>query len=739
MAFSSVLFRCIARAAAKHSVNFYTFGIGGDLLFDIWESWKSEQNDAKRRAELERLALVSPAEARPAARQAIDEVGAHLTEEQRRQLSEWLAQTPAALRRSLRRPEDPSGRTVPAGMPLRGPADLAGLLLNRPPRFRPGTRPFPSMTLELTELLGIGGCGEVWKASDPKMPDEPAVALKFCTEAQAREQLENELAMLNKVQSKGKHPGIVRLLRPHLLAEPPCLEYEYVEGGDLGGLVQERHRSGQGSVAGMNRLMLKLADIVAFAHGHDIVHRDLKPANILVARSTLDKEQLRVTDFGIGSVATAQVRRETYGTASMATVARGSHTPLYASPQQKRGGKADKRDDVYSLGVIWNQLLTGDLNAAAPTGGAWKDRLRRQGMTAEVLTLLERCVEERAEDRPGDAAELVAGLRVGVEGKLPTRRRVLVASLGLAVAGGGGLLAWEWRSGGGPGYPPGMKREISNSIAMKFSLIPSGKFTMGSPEGEDGHSKDEKQHLVKITKAFYLGVHEVTQKQFRAVMGYNPSYFSTNAKGRAGVTYGSEPGGGKGQIPAGEDTEDYPVENVSWEEAKEFCDRLTALEAEKGKSGLTYRLPTEAEWEYGCRGGVTSYQVFNPFGNSLSSTQANFDGSHPYGGAAAGVYLGRTCKVGSYPANGFGLHDMHGNVWEWCADVYDGDYYAKSPEEDPPGPAGGPGSDRVFRGGCWYENGRLCRSADRNGYAPADRRDYLGVRVALAASRHGVD
>ena len=231
----------------------------------------------------------------------------------------------------------------------------------------------------------------------------------------------------------------------------------------------------------------------------------------------------------------------------------------------------------------------------------------------------------------------------------------------------------------------GWPKEIDNSIGMKLVRIPTGKFTMGSPNGEKNRSEDEEQHEVEITKEFWLGIHEVTQKEFKAVMGYNPSYFSKDGEGKTGVTYITKPAGGKDKVPA--DTSGFPVENVSHEEAEEFCKKLTAKEA---KSGRKYRLPTEAEWEYACRGGAASSTPFH-FGDTLSSSQANFNGNYPYGGADKGEYL-RTCKVGSYKKNGFGLYDMHGNVWEWCADWYSKDYYSKSPAKDPPGPGGlGPG------------------------------------------------
>jgi formylglycine-generating enzyme required for sulfatase activity len=255
---------------------------------------------------------------------------------------------------------------------------------------------------------------------------------------------------------------------------------------------------------------------------------------------------------------------------------------------------------------------------------------------------------------------------------------------------------------------------LGGGVKLEMVLIPAGKFTMGSPAKEEDRIDDEgPQHEVEITRPFYLGIYPVTQGQWKQVMGNNPSWFSANGKG-------------KGEV-VGLDTSDFPVETVSWNDAVAFCKKVSELPEEK-RAGRVYRLPTEAEWEYSCRGGAKSYQVFS-FGNSLSSTQANFNGNFPYGGAAKGPYLGRTCKVGSYKPNGFGLFDMHGNIWQWCADWYDAKYYSNSPRQDPRGPA--EGSLRVVRGGCWRINGLSCRSAFRLWIVPGYRFDLLGVRLAL--------
>jgi len=256
-------------------------------------------------------------------------------------------------------------------------------------------------------------------------------------------------------------------------------------------------------------------------------------------------------------------------------------------------------------------------------------------------------------------------------------------------------------------------RQVENSIGMRFALIPAGEFVRGSPESESGREEVEgPQRRIHLTRPFYLGVHEVTQGQYRRATGRNPSFYAVSGGGAAYV--------------AGRNTDDYPVDSVVWEDAAAFCEALSALPAERIAERI-YRLPTEAEWEYACRAGTDT-----PFhyGTSFSSQQANFKGKWPYGGASEGPFVGRPVPVGSYEPNAFGLYDMHGNVWEWCQDWYGPDYYATSPDVDPPGPESR--QRHVFRGGGWGARADFCRSAYRShSIEPRQYLYSLGFRVAM--------
>jgi formylglycine-generating enzyme required for sulfatase activity len=553
--------------------------------------------------------------------------------------------------------------------------------------------PLEDAPWQLEELLGIGALSEVWKARDPNIPNGEAVALKFCLDPASANVLRHEAKLLERIMLQARHPGIVPLRRTFLNADPPCLEYDYRAGGDLASALHEWIRLRQGpSPSQIARIILRLASIVAFGHRleQSLVHRDLKPANVLVNRLPDGKLAMRLADFGTGSVAASNVIRQglrgAQETQQMVSGLRGAFTKLYASPQQARGGDADPRDDVYALGVMWYQLLSGTLTSAPPSHGRWPQQLAERDVTTPQIDLLIACLEENPENRPRHAGELAERL---------------TAILHAAKAPAPELVATVVQPA------PGLPRRVINALQMTLLLIPQGAFRMGSPASEVERGNDEgPQREVTISQPFYMSINPVTQRQYEMVMGQNPSYFSV----------------GKGGGP------DHPVERISWEEAVAFCRRLSELPAEKA-AGRSYRLPTEAEWEFACRAGQTAAFTFGP---ALSSRDANFNGNYPYGGAERGPYLERTTRVGSYSPNAFGLFDVHGNVWEWCADYYDRAYLRNGPAVDPPGPP--TGIQRVVRGGSCYNIGRFCRSAYRFGVAPANRALDIGVRIAMTLS-----
>jgi len=233
-----------------------------------------------------------------------------------------------------------------------------------------------------------------------------------------------------------------------------------------------------------------------------------------------------------------------------------------------------------------------------------------------------------------------------------------------------------------------------------------GTFTMGSPLTEPDRRPDEDQVKVTLSKGYWMAEFETTQGDWKRIVGKLPGALTQ-------------------ELPEGED---LPVGNVNFAEAEAFCQALTKQGRKSGElpEGWEVRLPTEAQWEYACRAGTTTATAF---GDRLSSKQANFKGK-PYNGAESGPSLNRAAKVGSYPPNAWGLHDMHGNTFEWCRDWYQ----PRLPGGADPDLYLAQGSSRVRRGGCWADEGWPCRSAFRLRFEPERRYDHIGFRIVLVRS-----
>ncbi|MCC5601808.1 SUMF1/EgtB/PvdO family nonheme iron enzyme [Nostoc favosum] len=238
--------------------------------------------------------------------------------------------------------------------------------------------------------------------------------------------------------------------------------------------------------------------------------------------------------------------------------------------------------------------------------------------------------------------------------------------------------------------------DLENGVTLEMVQIPGGTFMMGSPEEEaERYQNESPQHQVKVP-GFFMGKYEITQAQYQAIMGNNPSYFKAKKR---------------------------PVEQVSWDDAVEFCKKLSQ------RTGKTYRLPSEAEWEYACRAGTKTPFYF---GETITTDLVNYNGDYPYASAPKGEYRQQTTDVGKFPPNSFGLYDMYGNVWEWCLDVYN-DNYQGAPEDGSAWLTGKDNNIKVLRGGSWDYVARDCRSANRFYYARAYRDDVVGFRVVAVA------
>jgi formylglycine-generating enzyme required for sulfatase activity len=489
-----------------------------------------------------------------------------------------------------------------------------------------------------------GGMGVVYKCLDQTLEQETALKMihpRLLRSGDALKRFRQEVSISRKLT----HEGIVRV---HDIGSHGGTEYftmEWVKGVSLRDVINERKKKGQPfSLEEASGIIYSLSEALQHAHRYTI-HRDIKPENIMIGED--GKSNLKLMDFGIAKMLTVS---------QFTTTSIQMGTPYYMAPEQKLDtGHVDRRADIYSVGVILFELLTLE-----NTVGPELPSDLNLNLPKEVDDVFRRAVALKPERRYQEIGALAAALVDVVR----TQKR------------------------------------ITNSLGMDFALIPAGTFMMGSPLHEEERSGSETQHQVTISKAFYMQTTQVTQGQWKRVMGSNQSYFKENVSWWKKLM---------GNNPSSfQDGDDHPVEQVSWNNVQEFILKLNNLE-----NTDKYRLPTEAEWEYAARAG----------------TQTRFhSGDSEADLSGVGWHTGNSGKsthpVGEKEPNTWGLYDMHGNVWEWCQDWYGA--YPSGRVTDPYGPSSG--SHRVFRGGSWDALARYCRSAHRN-YDDPGSRVNLGFRL----------
>jgi serine/threonine protein kinase len=433
---SAVLFlRCVAKGVLKKALAELETGQGFrqrllDIANQTYGEFQKETRTIRYLDVLAAVALTSPDESKIITSQVVAELrseegfkGFLEKQETVERLLGYLEQVPVSMRNRFRRPMDPSGQSIPADFRMTRPEDLMVLLPPKAPQFRVGDQPVGNW--RLVQLLGIGAFGEVWKAEDAMdgdSPDVAPVALKFCLSPESIRNLRHETGLLQRIEKHlGEMKGIARLRKAWLEAEPPCLEYEYVNGGDLCGLMSEWLAQTPEKRATLALQMLhRLAKIIAPLHEMDppIVHRDLKPANVLVSKGPNNKFDMKISDFGISGVA-AGMALDGYAQSLsqseiLTSTLRGTHTPLYAGPEQRSGSPPHPTDDVHALGVIGFQLLVCDLKRS-PTSD-WDEELRERGIGDHPIRILRKCLA-RKNNRYQNASQLKEDLQTCLDGE----------------------------------------------------------------------------------------------------------------------------------------------------------------------------------------------------------------------------------------------------------------------------------------------------------------------------------
>jgi serine/threonine protein kinase len=330
-------------------------------------------------------------------------------EEFRETLVEYMELLPEVVRQALRRPGDPAGTSVPEQFVVHRSEDWLLFLPDRLPTFRPGDLPGGYDNWRLQDLRGLGPYAEVWNGDDPDQPELSPACLKFVTDPQAHEAFTKNLPFVKRVLDLDVVLGLIPLRSAYVLTTPPCLEYVHLPGYDLANLMHDaRWRNDRPRPDQAALIARRVAKIVGKLHrlNPPLVHRGLKPSNVLLSPTTEGRVSVWVSDIGWGQISAAVDDGRVDVAQAIRRSLRGSHGPLYASPQQRAGGPPDPRDDVYAIGMLWYQMLRQDPVSRPPVGETWVAEYRRHGLTDGQARLLMACLSEVPAERPGDGQAL---------------------------------------------------------------------------------------------------------------------------------------------------------------------------------------------------------------------------------------------------------------------------------------------------------------------------------------------
>ena len=524
--------------------------------------------------------------------------------------------------------------------------------------------------------LGRGGFGVTYEINEVRTNQAKVLKVLINNDPKAVELFKQEADVLSQLHHSGiPHVELDAYFEyyPYNSQNPiHCLVMEKVVGEDLEKYMQKRGLRPINQTTAIEWLK-DLIIILEQVHNKNFFHRDIKPSNIML-RS--EKAELVLIDFGTVRKVTSTVFKQQGGVTGIISAG--------YTPSEQINHNAVPQSDFFALGRTFVYLLTGKEPLDPIIYDSFNERLNWRNHAPQISSMLADLLDDMMQrlykDRPQNTQVIlqrIAAIEKALQPQRPKPQAPIPSnnlktfSFEVVTTDARGNITN--RRNASAKY---FTEDLGNGVTLDMVEIPGGTFIMGSPKSEAKRGSNEgPQHQVTVP-SFYMGKYELTQVQYQAIIGTNPSNFKGDNR---------------------------PVERVSWNNAVEFCKKLSQ------KTGKKYRLPSEAEWEYACRAGTTTPFYF---GESITPDLVNYDGNYTYASAPKGKYRQQTTDVGTFPPNSFGLYDMHGNVWEWCQDDYKNDYI--NAPTDGSALTSPSRSAKRLRGGSWVFNPGICRSAYRH-------------------------